>query len=42
MPLIPKIGLVSGGVTVVEKIIKKRMGKQGEMSEPPDVDLDFS
>ena len=39
MPLIPKIGLVSGGVTVVEKKIKKRMGKQGEMSEPPDVDL---
>ena len=41
MPLIPKIGLVSGGVTVAEKIIKKRMGKQGEMSEPPDVDLNF-
>ena len=39
MPLIPKIGLISGGVTVVEKIIKKRMGKQGEISEPPDVDL---
>ena len=39
MPLIPKIGLISGGVTVVEKIIKKRMGKQGEMSEPHDVDL---
>ena len=39
MPLIPKIGLVSGGVTVAEKIIKKRMRKQGEMSEPPDVDL---
>ena len=42
MPLIPKIGLISGGVTVVEKIIKKRMGKQGEMNEPPDVDLDDS
>ena len=41
IPLIPKIGLVSGGVTVAEKIIKKRMGKQGEMSKPPDVDLDF-
>ena len=27
MLLIPKIGLVSGGVTVAEKIIKKRMGK---------------
>ena len=40
MPLIPQIGLVSGVATVVEKIIKKRMGKQGEMSEPPDVDLD--
>ena len=40
MPYIPKIGLVSGGVTVVEEIIKKRMGKQGEMREPPDVDLD--
>ena len=39
IPLIPKIGLVSGGVA--EKIIKKRMGKQGEMSKPPDVDLDF-
>ena len=38
MPYIPKIGLVSGGVTVVEEIIKKRMEKQGEMSEPPDVD----
>ena len=40
MPLIPQIGLVSGGATVVEHIIKKRMGKQGEMNEPPDVDLD--
>ena len=40
MPLIPQIGLISGGVTVVEKIIKKRRGKQGEMNEPPDVDLD--
>ena len=40
MPYIPKIGLVSGGATVVEEIIKKRMGKQGEMREPPDVDLD--
>ena len=40
MPYIPKNGLVSGSVTVVEEIIKKRMGKQGEMSEPPDVDLD--
>ena len=40
MPYISKIGLVSGGVTVVEEIIKKRMGKQGEMGEPPDVDLD--
>ena len=40
MPYIPKIGLVSGGVTVVEEIIKKRMGKQGKMREPPDVDLD--
>ena len=40
MPYIPKIGLVSGGVTVVEEIIKKRMRKQGEMREPPDVDLD--
>ena len=30
MPYIPKIGLVSGGATVVEEIIKKRMGKQGE------------
>ena len=39
MSYIPKIGLVSGGVTVVEKIIKKRMKKQGEMSKPPDVDL---
>ena len=39
MSYIPKIGLVSGGVNVVEEIIKKRMGKQGEMSEPPDVDL---
>ena len=40
MPLIPQIGLVSGGATVVEHIIKKRVGKQGEMNEPPDVDLD--
>ena len=40
IPLIPKIGLVSGGVTVAERIIKKRMGKQGEMSEPQEVDLD--
>ena len=40
MPLIPQIGLVSGGATVVEHIIKKRLGKQGEMNEPPDVDLD--
>ena len=40
MPLIPQIGLLSGGVTVVEKIIKKRVGKQNEMSKPPDVDLD--
>ena len=40
MPLIPQIGLVSGGATVAEHIIKKRMGKQGEMSGPPDVDLD--
>ena len=40
MPLIPQIGLISGGVTVAEKIIKKRMGKQGEMNKPPDVDLD--
>ena len=39
IPLIPQIGLVSGGVTVDEHIIKKRMKKQGEMSEPPDVDL---
>ena len=38
MPYIPKIGLLSGGATVIEKIIKKRMG--GEMREPPDVDLD--
>ena len=36
MPYIPKIGLLSGGATVIEKIIKKRMG----MKEPPDVDLD--
>ena len=36
MPYIPKIGLLSGGATVIEKIIKKRMG----MREPPDVDLD--
>ena len=40
MPLIPQIGLLSGGATVVEKIIKKRMGKQNEMSKPPNVDLD--
>ena len=40
IPLIPQIGLISGGVTVVEKIVKKRMGKQGKMNEPPDVDLD--
>ena len=39
MPYIPKIGLVSGGVTVIEKIIKKRMGKQNEMGKPPDVNL---
>ena len=39
MPYIPKLGLVSGDVTVVEEIIKKRLGKQGEMREPPDVDL---
>ena len=42
IPLIPKIGLVSGGVTVAEHIIKKRMSKQGEMSKPPDVDLNDS
>ena len=40
MPLIPQIGLLSGGATVVEKIIKKRVGKQNEMGKPPDVDLD--
>ena len=39
MPLIPQIGLLTGGATVVEKIIKKRMGKQNEMNKPPDVDL---
>ena len=38
MPYIPKIGLLSSGATVIEKIIKKRMG--GGMREPPDVDLD--
>ena len=38
IPLIPQIGLVSGGVTVAEHIIKKRMKKQGKISEPPDVD----
>ena len=43
IPLIPKIGLISGGVTVVEHIIKKRVGNQNdnEMKEPPDVDLNF-
>ena len=40
IPLIPKIGMVSGGVTVAEHIIKKQMKKQGGMNEPPDVDLD--
>ena len=40
MPLIPHIGLVSGGVTVAEKIIIKRMKKQIGMNGPPDVDLD--
>ena len=40
MPYIPKIGLLSGGATVIEKIVKKRMGKQDGMREPPDVDLD--
>ena len=40
IPLIPKIGMVSGGVTVAEHIIKKHMKKQGEMNEPPDADLD--
>ena len=40
MPLIPHIGLVSGGVTVAEKIIKKRMEKQNGLNGPPDVDLD--
>ena len=40
MPLIPQIRLLSGGATVVEKIIKKQMGKQNEMSKPPNVDLD--
>ena len=40
LPLIPKIGMVSGGVTVAEHIIKKRMKKQGGMNGPPDIDLD--
>ena len=40
IPLIPHIGLVSGGVTVAEHIIKKRMKKQNGMNGPPDVDLD--
>ena len=41
MPYIPKIGLVSGGVSVVEEIIIKRTKKQNEMNGPPDVDLNL-
>ena len=43
IPLLPKIGLLNGGVTVVEHIIKKRMGTEktpDEMKEPTDIDLD--
>ena len=40
IPLIPHIGLVSGGVTIAEKIIRKPMEKQNGMNGPPDLDLD--
>ena len=53
IPLIPKIGLVSGGATVVEHVLRKRGKRQSESSNetnepsndemkgPPDVDLNF-
>ena len=50
IPLIPKIGLVRGGVTVAKHIIRIRVGKRSketekpsddEMKSPPDVDLNL-